>query len=183
MPAAVVVSVTLAVAAEPVAGSTTARLSATFASLSLSNTLPVTTVSVSVALISSTASGDGSVIRKVIVPLSVPPLPSSIVYGSCTVPVKPGTGVKAASPVTGSTSSVPCVVPVARSIIVIGPADGSIPSTAVIVSVSPLASVSFSSRFAVAICPVTDAARSLPASGLLLIAGFESAVMFSVAVA
>ena len=116
-------------------------------------------------------------------PLSVPPLPSSIVYGSCTVPVKPGTGVKAASPVTGSTSSVPCVVPVARSIIVIGPADGSIPSTAVIVSVSPLASVSFSSRFAVAICPVTDAARSLPASGLLLIAGFESAVMFSVAVA
>ena len=65
----------------------------------------------------------------------------------------------------------------------IGPVVGSIPSTAVIVSVSPLVSVSLSSRFVVAIWPVIAAARSLPASGLLLVVGFESAMTFSVTVA
>ena len=78
MPPPVVVSDTGAVAAASVAGSTTAIASVGFPSLSLSKTLPLTGISISVALISSSASGAGSVIRNVIVALSVPPLPSSI---------------------------------------------------------------------------------------------------------
>ena len=66
------------VAASPVAGSTTDRLSAGFSSLSLSNTSPMTGVSRSVTLISSSATGAGSVICRVSVAVSVPSLPSSM---------------------------------------------------------------------------------------------------------
>ena len=107
VPPPAVVIVTAEVAAAPVAGSVTVNVSDGFSSLSLVSTLPVTEVSSSVALISSSATGAGSVIRNVMVAVSVPPLPSSMVYGTCTVPTKPGSGVSVASPVTGSTSSVP----------------------------------------------------------------------------
>ena len=150
VPPPVVVTVTAPVAASPVAGSATVSESVGLSSLSFVSTLPETGISTSVALISSSATGAGSMITNVIVLVSVPPLPSSMVYGTCTVPVNPGSGVKVASPVTGSTSSVPCGSPVTGSTIVIGPADGSFPSTSVIVSESPFGSVSLSSRFAVA---------------------------------
>ena len=132
---------------------------------------------------SSSATGAGSTIRKVSVAVSVPPLPSSIVYGSCTVPTKPGSGVNIASPVTGSTSSTPWVVPVTGSRIVIGPVDGSIPLTSVIVSGSPLGSVSLANRLVVAGLPVTAEARSSPAFGTSLLLGSGSAMIFSVTVA
>ena len=150
VPPAVVAIVTELAAAVPVAGSATVSESVGFSSLSLVSTLPVTGISSSVALISSSATGAGSIITNVIVAASVPSLPSSMVYGTCTVPTKPGSGVKFASPVTGSTSNIPCVSPVTRSTIVIGPADGSFPSTSVIVNGSPFGSVSLPSRFAVA---------------------------------
>ena len=143
--------VTGPVAALFVAGSTTINTSVGFSSLSLVSTLPVTAVSTSVALISSSATGAGSIITNVIVAVSFPPLPSSMVYGTCTVPTKPGSGVNVATPVTGSTSSTPCVSPVTGSVIVIGPADGSFPSTSDTVSGSPFGSVSLASKFAVAV--------------------------------
>ena len=151
VPPPAVVIVTAAAAAVAVAGSTIVSVSVGLASLSFSDTSPVTAVFNSVPLVSSSATGAGSIIRNVIVAVSALPLPSSIVYGTCTVPTKPGSGVNVVSPVIGSTSSVPCVTPVTGSTIVIGPVDGSIPSTSVIVTVSPFGSVSFANRFAVAI--------------------------------
>ena len=65
----------------------------------------------------------------------------------------------------------------------IGPVDGSIPSISVIVTESPFGSVSLPSRFVVAICPVTAAAKSSPAEGLSLTPGFGSAATLSVTVA
>ena len=120
----------------------------------------MTGTSKSVTLLSSSATGEVSVICTVNVPVSVPPLPSSTVYGTCTVPVKPGSGVNAVSPVFGSTNSVPPGLPVIGSIIVIGPVDGSTPLTSVMLSGSPLGSVSLSSRFAVAVSPTGATARS-----------------------
>ena len=151
MPPPAVVIVTAEVAAAPVTGSVTVNVSDGFSSLSLVSTLPVTEVSTSVALISSSATGAGSVIRNVMVAVSVPPLPSSMVYGTCTVPTKPGSGVNVATPVTGSTSNTPCVSPVTESVIVIGPAEGSFPSTSVIISGSAFGSISLSSRLTVAV--------------------------------
>ena len=107
VPPPVVLRVTGAVDATPVAGSTMVNTSAGLASKSFSVTLPLTGVLASATLISSSATGAGSMIRNVIVPVSVPPLLSSIVYGSCTVPTKPGSGLNVATPVSGSTSSVP----------------------------------------------------------------------------
>ena len=182
-PPAVVVIVTGPVATTSVAGSATVRESAGLSSLSLVNTLPETGISTSVALMSSSATGAGSIITNVIVAVSVPPFPSSMVYGTCTVPVNPGSGVKVASPVTGSTASVPCGSPVTGSTIVIGPADGSFPSTSDIVNGSPLGSVSLSSRFAVAAWPAIADARSLPASGSSFSVGSGSAATFNVTTA
>ena len=150
VPPAVVVIVTGPAAASSVAGSTIVSSSVGLASLSLSDTSPATVVLISVALMSSSATGAGSMTRKVIVAVSVPSLPSSTVYGTCTVPTNPGSGVNVASPVMGSTSNMPCVSPVTGSTIVIGPVDGSFPSTSVIDSGSPLGSVSLSNKFAVA---------------------------------
>ena len=150
MPPPVVVIVSAVVASVSVTGSTIVNVSVGLASVSLVNTLPVTGAPASVALVSLTATGDGSTIRNVIVAVSVSPLPSSMVYGTCTVPTKPGSGVNVASPVIGSTSSVPCVTPVTGSTIVIGPVVRSGPLTCVIVTGSPLGSVSFANRFAVA---------------------------------
>ena len=65
----------------------------------------------------------------------------------------------------------------------IGPVDGSVPLTCVIVIGSPFGSVSFANRFAVAICPVIAEARSSPAAGLLFSDGFESAMTFKVTMA
>ena len=150
VPPPAVIIFTAVVAARLVTGSKIVRVSAGLASLSLSDTSPTTAVSISVTWISSSATGAGSNIRNVIVAVSVPPSPSSIVYGSCTVPTNPGSGVKITSPVTGSTSSMPCVIPVTGSTIVIGPVDGSVPLTSVIVNGSPFGSVSFANRLAVA---------------------------------
>ena len=122
VPPAVVAIVTGLAAAVSVAGSATVSESVGLASLSLVSTLPVTGISSSVALISSSATGAGSIITNVIVAVSVPPFPSPMVYGTCTVPTNPGSGVNVASLVTGSTSSVPCGSPVTGSTIVIGPA-------------------------------------------------------------
>ena len=183
MPPPVVMIVTTPVAASPVAGSATVRESVGLSSLSLVNTLPVTGISTSVALISSSATGAGSMITNAIVAVSVPPLPSSMVYGTCTVPTNPGSGVKVASPVTGSTSSVPCGSPVTGSTIEIGPADGSFPSTSDIVRESPLGSVSLSNRFVVAGWPAIADARSLPASGSSFSVGSGSAATFNVTTA
>ena len=183
MPPAVVVIVTGPVAATSVAGSATVRESAGLSSLSLVSTLPDTGTSTSVALISSSATGAGSIITNVIVAVSVPSLPSSMVYGTCTVPTNPGSGVKVASPVIGSISSVPWVSPVTGSTIVIGPADGSFPSTSVIANGSPFGSVSLSSRFTVAGWPAIADARSLPASGSSFSAGSGSAATFNVTTA
>ena len=107
VPPPVVVMMTGPVAAIPVTLSATINTSVGLSSLSLVRTLPVTGTSSSVPLISSSATGAGSVIRNVIVAVSVPPMPSSIVYGTCTAPTKPGSGVNVASPVTGSTPSTP----------------------------------------------------------------------------
>ena len=172
-----------AVAARLVAGSATINTSVGFSSLSLVRTLPVTALSFSVAFMSSSATGAGSTIMNVIVAVSVPPLPSSMVYGSCAVPTKPGSGVKIASPVIGSTSRVPCVTPVTGSTIVIGPVDGSVPSTFVIVIASPFGSTSLPNKFAVAGCPAIAAARSSPAAGISFEFGSGSAAIFSVTVA
>ena len=79
------------------------------------------------------------------------------------VPVNPGSGVNTASPVIGSTVNVPARLPVTGSVIVIGPVDGSIPSTSVIVTGSPFGSVSLANRFVVAGVPTGATARSLPA--------------------
>ena len=79
IPPPVVVIVTAAMAAVAVVGSTTVSVSVGFSSLSLVRTLPVTGISNSVPLISSSAPGAGSIIRNVIVAVSVLPLPSSMV--------------------------------------------------------------------------------------------------------
>ena len=122
-------------------------------------------------------------ITNVIVPVSAPPFPSSMVYGTCTVPTNPGSGVNVASPVTGSTSSIPCTSPVIGSAIVIGPADGLLPSTSVMVSGSPFGSVSLASKLAVAGRPAIADARSSPAKGTSLTFGLVSGVTFKVTLA
>ena len=165
---------TASIAASPVSGSTTVSTSCGLSSVSLVSTLPVVGWFNSVVLISPCAAGAGSTICMVSVDVSVPPLPSSIVYGICTVPVKSGSGVKVTTPVTGSTSSSPAGSPVSGSVMVIGPADGSCPSTSVIVTESPFESVSLANRFAVAGAPAGAITRSSVASGSLLADGSGS---------
>ena len=99
------------------------------------------------------------------------------------MPVKPGSGVNADSPVAGSTNSVPAGLPVIGSITVIGPVDGSTPLTSVMLRGSPLGSVSLSSRFAVAVSPTGATARSSFACGSSFTDGSESAITLSVTVA
>ena len=169
-------------AASPVAGSTIVRSAPGFGSVSLVSTLPETGVSMVVLLISFSASGGLSVILIVITPVSVPPLPSSTVYGTCTVPAKSSSGVKTASPVTGSTVSSPAGSPVTGSMMVIGPAVGSRPLTSLTVSGSSSGSVSLARRFAEAGSFMVPAIRSLPASGSSFTFG-SSGVTVSVTVA
>ena len=73
--------------------------------------------------------------------------------------------------------------PETGSVIVSGPADGSLPSTSVIVSGSPFGSVSLASRFAVAFRPAIADARSSPATGSSLTFGLVSGVTFNVTLA
>ena len=145
------------------------RSSPGFGSLSLVSTLPVTGIFISVTLISFSASGALSNTLTVTVAVTVLPLPSSTVYGICTLPTKSSAGVKVASPVNGSTAKVPAVFPVIGSTMVTGPANGSCPLTSAMVRESSSGSVSFANRFAVAGVFFVPATRSLPAFGLLLL--------------
>ena len=99
------------------------------------------------------------------------------------MPVKPGSGVKVASPVVGSTTKVPAGLPVTGSFTVIGPVDGSMPSTSVTVTGSPLGSISLVSTLTVAGSPTGETATSSLACGSSFAAGSESAITVSVTVA
>ena len=133
---------------------------------------------------SSSAIGGASKIRTASVPVSVPPLPSSMVYGICTVPMKPGFGVKMATPVTGSTVTKPAGLPSGSFTGITVPPDGSIPFTSVTVITSPgFGSLSLLSIFVVAFSPAAASARSSTATGSSLSGPLLSGSIVKVTVA